>query len=356
MIEKRKPKKTFIVFSVLFFLILIGVGTFFYMLSPIDYNNKENIEVVIKSGTSSSRIASILKDKGLIRSEFIFKVYLTIHKHQTLKATTYQLNKSMSVGKIVSLLEKGNTYNPDEVRITFKEGKRITDYAKEIEKNTNHSYEEVIAVFKDRNILSQYINDYWFLTDEILNTQIYYPLEGYLAPDTYHFKNKDVEVEDIIVTMLEQMKKNLEKYRDLIQNNIHYYITMASIVELEGTNLENRKMIVGVFQNRLNARMSLGSDVTAYYGVQQDMNRDLTKEEFNQVNGYNTRVPSMIAKMPVGPICNISLESLEASIHPTLHDYYYFVADKNGKIYYTKTMAEHEKKVVEIKSSGDWIW
>ena len=356
MVEKRKPKKVLIVFCVLFFLILIGVGSFFYMLSPVDHNNKENIKVVIESGMTSSGIASILKEKGLIRNEFIFKVYLTIHKHQSLKATTYQFNKSMSLGEIVSLLEKGNSYNPDEVRITFKEGKRITDYAKEIEKNTNHSYEEVIAVFKNRNILSQYIKDYWFLTDEILNTQIYYPLEGYLAPDTYHFKNKDVEVEDIIVTMLNQMEKNLEKYKDKIQNNIHYYLTMASIVELEGKNLENRKMIVGVFQNRLNSKMSLGSDVTAYYGVQQEMNRDLTVDEFNSINGYNTRVSSMMGKMPVGPICNSSLESLEASIHPTVHDYYYFVADKNGKIYYTKTMKEHEQKVVEIKSNGDWIW
>ena len=64
----------------------------------------------------------------------------------------------------------------------------------------------------------------------------------------------------------------------------------------------------------------------------------------------------MIGKMPVGPICNPSKSSIEASANPTQTDYMFFVADKNGKIYYTKTNAEHEKKIKEIKDNGDWIW
>ena len=132
-------------------------------------------------------------------------------------------------------------------------------------------------------------------------------------------------------------------------------MTMASIVELEGTNSENRKMIVGIFENRLNSGMNLGSDVTTYYGLQAAMTSDLTSEQFNTSNPYNTRV-GMIGKMPVGPICNPSLSSIEASINPTKSDYLFFVADKNGNIYYTKTNKEHEKKVQEIKDKGDWIW
>ncbi len=358
LVEKKKPKK--IVFFLFFLIILIlivglGVGTYFYMIGPVNKNNKDNIEVVIPNGTTSTEIASILKEKKLIQNELVFKIYLKLNKHDSLKATTYQLNQSMSVSDIVKLLEKGNTYNPDEVKITFKEGKRITDYAKEIEKCTNHSYEEVIEVMKDREYMKTLISKYWFLTDSILDTEIYYPLEGYLAPDTYHLKNKDVSIEEILTTMLDQMEKNLDKYKDSI-SNIHETFTMASIVELEGTNSENRKMIAGIFQNRLNSRMNLGSDVTTYYGLQEAMNRDLTTEEFNSSNGYNTREPSMIGKLPVGPICNFSMSSLEASIYPTDSDYLYFVADKNGKIYYTKTMKEHEAKVAEIKANGDWIW
>ena len=316
MVEKKKPKKLLFFLIGIVVLIVITIGSYFYMLSPVNSGDKKDIEVVIPSGTSSSGIAYILKEKKLIRNELVFKIYLVLHKHNSLKATTYNFKKSMSVNKIVSILEEGNTYNPDEVRITFKEGKRITDYAKEISSKMNHSYDEVINVFK----------------------------------------NKDVKVEDVITTMLDQMEKNLEKYKETIKNNVHRAFTLASILELEGTTLENRKMIAGVFENRLKINMNLGSDVTTYYGLQVEMNRDLTTEEFNRENGYNTRYPTMRGKLPVGPICNFSMSSLEASIYPTDSDYLYFVADKNGKIYYTKTMREHEEKVAKIKKNGDWIW
>ena len=64
----------------------------------------------------------------------------------------------------------------------------------------------------------------------------------------------------------------------------------------------------------------------------------------------------MGGKMPVGPICNPGKTSIAASANPTKNDYFYFVADKNGKVYYTKTLAEHNKKIAEIKANGDWIW
>ena len=177
-----------------------------------------------------------------------------------------------------------------------------------------------------------------------------------MFPETYYFENKDVEIEEIFETMLKQMDKSLENYKSKIQEKPHYYLTMASIVELEGTNTENKEMIVGVFENRLANKMNLGSDVTTYYGLQLPMTSDLTTEQFNTVNAYNTRSATMIGKMPAGPICNPGKGSISASINPTKNDYYYFVADKNGKIYFTKTSAEHNRKIAEIKANGDWIW
>ena len=156
--------------------------------------------------------------------------------------------------------------------------------------------------------------------------------------------------------MLKQMEKDLEPYKTKISDKPHYYLTMASIVELEGTNSENKEMIVGIFENRLSSGMNMGSDVTTYYGLQLPMTSDLTTEQFNSVNPYNTRSVQMIGKMPVGPICNPGKGSILASINPTKSDYYYFVADKNGKIYYSKTSSEHNKKIAEIKANGDWIW
>lgn len=355
-VKRKRPKPLLFILIVGMAVILILTGSWLYFISPVNSNSKAKIEVVIPQGTSTPKIAKILKDKDLIKSEFLFNIYVKLNRGKTLKASTYTLQKSMSLQDIIAALEKGNTYNPDVVKITFKEGKRITDYCETIAEKTNHTYEEAIAVMKDQAYITSLIKKYWFLTEEILDSNIYYPLEGYLAPDTYHFKNKEVEITEIIEALLDETEQKLEKYKEQLEPKIHEYMTMASIVELEGTNTENRKMIVGVFNNRLAAKMNLGSDVTTYYALQYPMTSDLTTEQFATNNAYNTRAISMRGKLPIGPICNPSLSSIEASLAPQDNDYLYFVADKNGKIYYTKTLQEHEKQVQEIKDRGDWIW
>jgi UPF0755 protein len=356
-IQKKRKPKLLLIFLII--IILLGVGSFIgwnTLIGPVDKNNSEVIEVTIPAGTNSSQIGKILKEKNLIHNEMIFKLYLKMHKVNSLKASVYLLHQDMSMEEIVKELEEGSTYNPDMIKLTFKEGLRITDFAEVIEKGTNHKKEEFITLMKNRDYIKTLIPDYWFLTDEILNQNIYYPLEGYLAPDTYYFDNKDVEINDIVVTMLKQNEKNLKTYEEKIKEKPHYYLTMASIAELEGTNTENKEMIVGIFENRLSSGMNMGSDVTTYYGLQLPMTSDLTVEQFNSVNAYNTRSATMIGKMPAGPICNPGKGSISASVNPTKSDYFYFVADKNGKIYYTKTASEHAAKVQEIKDKGDWIW
>ena len=82
--------------------------------------------------------------------------------------------------------------------------------------------------------------------------------------------------------MLSEMDSELTPYKDKIANNVHYYITMASMLELEGTNTKNRKMIAGVFENRLHSNMNLGSDVTTYYALQYPMTSDLTTEQLQR--------------------------------------------------------------------------
>lgn len=359
MAVKRKPKPLLIILIIFVIIILLALGLFFgwnYLTGPVDSHDTENIEVEITSGMNSSQIGKILKKNDLIRDENVFKLYLKIHPVQSLKASIYLFQRSMSMQDIVRSLEEGSTYNPNMIRITFKEGLRITDFAEVIEENTNHTKEEVIRFVRNQEYLNTLITKYWFLTDDILDSNIYYPLEGYLAPDTYYFDNRDVKIEDIFESMLKQMDKNLETYKVKIQENPHYYLTMASMLELEGTNTENKEMIAGVFENRLNRGWSLGSDVTTYYGLQLPMTSDLTSEQFESVNAYNTRSATLSGKMPAGPICNPGKGSIAASVNPTKSDYYYFVADKHGKIYFTKTSTEHNQKVAEIKANGDWIW
>ncbi len=354
----RRLKKSvkFIILLVLTGLFCIGTSvTYLYLASPIDKNNNKEIEVKIKEGMSTHEIASMLKDKGLIRNSTFFLVYSKLNKCSSLKASTYGLKKSMSLNTIFETICNGD-YEKDAITITFKEGKRITDYAKVISKYTDNSYDDVINKMKDTTYIDSLINKYDFLTEEIKNPDIYYPLEGYLFPDTYKFKNKEVSVEEIVEVMLDEYDKVISEYKDKMTNyTVHEYTTLASMTELEGTNTENRKMIAGIFINRLNAKMALGSDVTTYYALQKDMTADLTVEEFNTSNPYNTRNINKLG-LPVGPICSVSKSAIEAAVEPTQTKYLYFVADKNGKIYYTSNQVEHDQKVSELKKSGDWIW
>ena len=146
---------TFIVFIIL--LILFGIINFIFCL-PVDSSDKKDIEVVIKSGTGTKNIADTLKKDNLIRSEAYFFFYVKFHRLNSLKASTYTFNRSMNLKEIVSVLNNGNNYNENNIKITFKEGERITDYALEISNNTNHTYEEVISTLNDKVYINELIN------------------------------------------------------------------------------------------------------------------------------------------------------------------------------------------------------
>ncbi len=352
-------KKIRVLALILGFIGLLLISCFIYYqynISPTDKSSKANIEVVIPEGMSTTDIAKTLYDKGLIKNEFFFKVYLKLNKVSSLKASTYLLTKSMSMKEIVIELENGNT-NDNVIKLTFKEGENIKDYANMISKKTNITSEEFISTIKDTTFLTKLIDDYWFLTDSILNENIYYPLEGYLFPDTYEFSKDNLNSEIIIRKLLDEEERKLAVYKDVLEkSDIHSIITLASIAELEGVKDEDRKTIISVFNNRLAKGMNLGSDVTTYYAFDEEMSSDLTSEMFNTYNPYNTRSSKMAGRLPVGPICNPSLSSIDAAINPNSSNYLYFVADKNRNVYFTKSATEHEEKVQELKENGDWIW
>ena len=155
------------------------------------------------------------------------------------------------------------------------------------------------------------------------------------------------------------MGSKVEQYKDEIEAskyNFHEILTLSSIVELEAGSADDRKGVAGVFYNRLNSKMSLGSDVTTYYAERIDnWSRDLKQSELDKCNNYNTRSNCLVGKLPIGPICNPSIKSLSAAIEPTNHKYYFFVADKNGKTYFNETYAKHSSTVSRLKKEGLWI-
>ena len=230
--------------------------------------------------------------------------------------------------------------------------------ANTISTHTTNTEDEVYNLLKDTEYLNSLINEYWFIDEKILNKGLYYSLEGYLYPNTYEYMNKDVSIKEIFKTLLDEMDKKLSPYKtDILSNkySVHEILTLASIVELEGANSDDRAGIAGVFYNRLNSNMQLGSDVTTYYAAKIEMSdRDLYQSEINDKNNYNTRSSYLAGKLPIGPICNPSIKSIEAVLYPKTHDYYYFVADINKKTYFTKTYSEHLATRNDLIEAGLW--
>ena len=231
--------------------------------------------------------------------------------------------------------------------------------AKKIAESTNNTEDDVYNLLKDEEYIDTLIEKYWFLTDEIKNSDIYYPLEGYLFPDTYQFASKNVTTKEIFETLLNQMDKKLSTYKTEIENSeytIHELLSAASIIENEAVFDKDRKDVSSVIYNRLKANMPIQSDVTTYYALKIDMGtRDLYSTDLNTYNPYNTRGPKMNGKLPIGPISMVGTSSIEAAIEPNQTTYLYFVADKDGNIYFTKTYQEHQAKVSELKAKGEWI-
>ena len=359
--KKGKKSVLKIIFILLLLIIIIGGISIFawYELSlkPVEEGNSQSIIIDIVPGQGTEGIASALKENNLIKDDLVFKIYCKLNEVNNMQAGTYELNKNMSVEEIVKKFQAGDVVIK-EINVTFQEGKNMRDIAKIISENTNNSYEDVMKVFEDKEYAKGLIEEYRFLTDEILDNNIYYPLEGYLYPDTYTFESVDVSIDDIIKIMLDQTDKVLSEYQIEIKSKgytVHQFLSLASVVENEGISTEDRKGIAKVFLNRIERGMALQSDVTTYYAFKVNMgDRDLTQSELNTANPYNTRGPNMEGKIPVGPISNVSESAIEATLNPSDTDAIFFVADKNGKIYFSNTNEEHEQIINELKSQGLW--
>ena len=318
---------------------------------------KEYIRIEIKEGMGITQIAELLETSGIIKNASVMKIYSKLNNVSGLQAGIYDLTPEEDMPTIIMHIVNGEVAD-DTIKITFIEGKNMRWIAKKIAEKTSNTEEDVFELLEDEEYIDSLIEKYWFITDEVKQDEIYYPLEGYLLPDTYIFENKDISVKYIFNVILNFTEKYLNEFKDEIENNnltVHQILTMASLAELEGKSLEDRKEIIGVFFNRVYDGMSLGSDVSTYYAFKVDMGeRDLTIKELNTENPYNTRGPGMGGKIPVGPICNPSKEAIDATLHYTETNAYYFVADKNGKVYFTKNNAEHKKMINKLKNEGLW--
>lgn len=351
-----------IIFIVLVLIVVVGVaGAFIWYKTntkPVQ-ENEEKVTVVIESGSGVIKIAEQLENEKVIRNADAFKIYMKLKGgNKQLQAGKYELSKNMTLDQIIDVLSQGKILD-ETVKLTFIEGNNMRYVAKLIADNTNNTEEDVFDLLKDEEYLDSLVEGYWFIEDDIKDEDLYYSLEGYLYPDTYEFTNEDVTVKEIFEKMLKKMEEVLRPYKEDIEKSdysIHEMLTLASIAEKEALNAEDRAEVAGVFYNRLDRGMGLQSDVTTYYGLKIDdwSSRNLTSAELNKANGYNTRASSMAGKLPIGPICMVSESAISAAVNPKETKAIFFVADKNGKVYFSRTNDEHEEIIKELKDKDLW--
>lgn len=358
-VKRRKfsIKKFALFIIVLIILVIVGfLGLYKFETGPVS-NNTKSISITVDKGSNYYTIASMLKENKLIKSEFFYKIFLKFHKPSEIDTGTYELNQAMSVAEIVETLGNQDNVKDTSIKLTFREGLNANQMANIIEEKTGIKASEFLAKISDENYINSLKDKYWFISDEVKDSQIYYDLEGYLFPDTYIFEKDELTLDKILTKILDNTDKKLTPLRSDIENgdySVHDILTLASLIELEAVTDSDRAKVAGVFYNRLNNKWSLGSDVTTYYAAKKSMTEKLTKSELNSCNGYNTRCTSMRG-LPVGPIANASLSSIKAAINPADTDCYYFVADSEKKVYFTKNANEHQKIINQLKKEGKWI-
>ncbi len=344
MVRKKLNVKrlVFAIIMLIIIFILFIISLFFFMLSPVG-KTKSDIEYAVESGTTPYEVFKDLEEKNIIRSELFTKLYVKLTGNNVeFKAGTYTINDSMGSIEIIKVLSGTNYSSGEEVSLTFPEGFEIIDFIEIVSSNTNITEDEIKEKLKNEEYTKSLIEKYWFITEDVLDENVYYSLEGYLFPNTY-FVNPDGTIEDIINAMLKETERVLNKYREDIEKSeytVHEILTMASIIEKEATLDEDRPLVASVFYNRLEANMRFESCATLGYAI-GEWKLTYTQADKDTDSPYNTY---MYAGFPPGPGDNPGEESIKAAIYPAESNYYYFMADvcsENPKTYFSKNYSEH---------------
>lgn len=368
--EKKSHVKAFVI-SFLVFLALLSAGGYFgyqYVqssLQPVDASSKQYVTVGIPEGSNVQEIGTTLEKAGLVKHGLIFSFYAKYKNYTDLKAGYYNLQKSMSTEDLLKELQKGGTAEPQEpvlATLTIPEGYTLDQIAQAVGQlqgdfKESLTAEAFLAKVQDENFISQEVAKYPSLLESLptKDSGARYRLEGYLFPATYSIK-ESTTVESLIDEMLAAMDKNLSPYYSTIKSKnltVNELLTIASLVEKEGAKTEDRKLIAGVFYNRLNRDMPLQSNIAILY-AQGKLGQNISLAEdvaidTNIDSPYN--VYKNVGLMP-GPVDSPSLDAIESSINQTKSDNLYFVADvTDGKVYYANNQEDHDRNVAEHVNS-----
>ncbi len=297
--------------------------------------------VTIPEGASVEEIASILKEKGLIKYERAFTKRLQESQFRgKLKSGTFTLNTGMNTLDMMAVMSP----QYDEIlpidQLVVPEGFTIEMIAARCEEQGICTSEEFISA-----VGSVTSADFPYLSDLPAGAPVKYKLQGYLFPATYDIY-EDTTAESLVAWMLETFDNyyttELQERAAELGYTSFDVVTMASIVEREAKVADERPVIAGVINNRLDIDMVLQMCPTVLYPLTDGMynQSQVYYEDLELESPYNTYVNT---GLPSGPICNPGLDCIKAVLYPVEHGYYYYhVGDEEaGTHIFTETYEEH---------------
>ncbi len=338
-------KKIILLILLLTALATIAIFSFVYrgIYSPKDTQG-ESVVFTVKRGDGLSVVASNLEQEELISRGYFFIIYGQLTEQGgLLKPGSYNLSSQMSVVDIMETIVKG-----DSDRVTIVEGWNIREISNFLEERGFFNKEDFFAVvgappvYHDGKITLQKAGD------ENLRTKFSFlqglpenvPYEGYLFPDTYHIV-PGTTAEEVVEMMLRNFERRV--YNELIEDieastmSLQEIVVKASLLEKEVRSYEDKQIVAGIINNRLQKGMRLQLDATVTY---------LTGRRSVQVPLTETRIQSpyntyTVHGLPLAPITNPGIESIKATLNPTKTSYYYYLSKPSGETVFSRTHDEH---------------
>lgn len=303
-------------FAVYLGLLVLVLGVIYWLFFSSPWNFPSGKIVRIKKGLTTSEIAQNFYDDSLIRSPFLLKVLVRLNSKNGAVAGGYIFKSRANVFSIAYRLTHG-VYDLKPYVILIPEGTSNKEIAALLTKR--------LPSFNERIFMD--------LTSD---------KEGMLFPDTYKI-SAAMNEEDIASMLYDNFVEQLKTLEPEIKKSNRSFteiLTMASIIEAEARNKEDRRIISGILWKRLDKGMKLQVDATFGYFMGK-YSLQLTKKDLAYDSPYNTY---KYKGLPPGPITNPGLDAIDAALHPKDSPYFFYLADSSGKTHYSVTFEGHKDK------------
>jgi UPF0755 protein len=301
----------------------------------------EEVALTIPEGTSTSGIAELLADEGIVSDASVFKYYVRFSGGRAFEAGDYTLRRNSAMGDVVATLEGGPEIAFE--RLTVPEGLTLEAIGERMEEIERFSAERFLEVAESGSVRSR------FQPEEVDS------LEGLLFPETYQVDPREDEAA-LLARMVEQFdavaaELGYEQAEEEVGLSPYEAVIVASLVESEARVPGDRAKISRVIHNRLEEGMLLQIDATVIYarGERREGGRVLF-EDLEVDSPYNTyRNPGL----PPTPIAVPGRAALEAALNPEPGDWLYYVKyEEDGTHAFSSTNEEHNQRIAEAKAKG----